>query len=848
MAGELLFPNTDFWYNGGNKGGGTFLSGAEKAYASVVIDHNNLKFNRFYDYLVPTGLRPFVEVGSRVLVPFGSRLLEGYIVDLPEIPGTSKVLKEINQMIDKNPLLNKESIELARWMSDTYLCSMAAALRCQIPPSPRGRKQLIWQWTAREDAATKGLLEHIKELDPAAGDMANYLQQRESVAEGVLKRRFGMSAWQSLVNLLLAHGLVKRSIKMGQPRVSAKPLKVILTCDSLVALAASEEMRKKAPRLADALSLMAELTSCWLDDLADAGIARRQIDILVEKGWFKLEEALEMPSMDPEAACSGETVLNEAQEAALTQILSQLNKKEPGTFLLHGVTGSGKTEVYLEAIQRVLHDGRQAIVLVPEIALTPQTLARFQIRFPGLVGLLHSGMTTRERLDSWLKIKNGDTRVVVGTRSAVFAPCANLGLIVLDEEHETSYKQDVNPRYHAREVAQARAKGQQALVLLASATPSLETYLNCENQKYQLAIIQNRPWDRTMPAVKVIDLREEIKSGNHSVFSRELQAAIARRLLQGQQVILFLNRRGYAGFVSCRECGFVLRCPHCDVSLVAHQAGTQLSCHYCSFQRDMPSRCPECRSERIRAFGLGTERVEKEAFALFPAARLLRLDTDTTKTRGAHQSIVQQFARHEADILVGTQMVAKGLDFPLVTLVGVISADTTLNLPDFRAAERTFQLLLQVSGRSGRGNREGEVIVQTFSPHHPSIKAAASHNYLAFFRYESEQRRKYLYPPFASIIRLLLTGLQEEQLMTAAQRMYRLLVDVSRERMDIDILGPSPATIARLKNYYRWQIIVKGTSLETIREVVRKAVTAFLDTSAVKGVSVGVEVEPYSMF
>ncbi|MEW6662649.1 MAG: primosomal protein N' [Bacillota bacterium] len=828
------------------------MPGEDKAYARVVIDHNSFKLNRYYDYLVPAGFRPSIDVGSRVLVPFGSRLLEGYVVELPQKPETRKELKEINQLIDAKPLLSREGIELAKWMSDAYLCSMAAALRCQIPPSPRGRKQVAWRWKAKDDAATRGLLEYLKELDALAGDLAHYLQQKKSVTEETLKRRFAGNAWQPLVNLLLAHGLVERAMQVGQARLFAKPLKATLTCDGQVASAAADEMRKKAPRLADALSVLAEMTSCWLEDLAEAGIGRRQVDALVEKGWIKLEEAVPLGILpiDTEAACAREIVLNESQEAALTQIIKQLNKKEPGTVLLHGVTGSGKTEVYLEAIQRVLDAGRQAIVLVPEIALTPQTLARFQARFPGLVGILHSGMTGRERLNSWLKIKNGETRVVVGTRSAVFAPCNNLGLIVLDEEHETSYKQDVNPRYHAREVAQERAKRQQALVILASASPSLETYWNWENKKYQLAVIHNRPQDRTMPAVRVVDLREELKAGNHSVFSRQLQAAIAQRLLQGQQVILFLNRRGYAGFVSCRECGFVLKCSHCDVSLVAHEAGSQLCCHYCGYQKAMPPRCPSCRGERIRAFGLGTERVENEALTLFPTARVLRLDTDTTKTRGAHQTIVQQFAQHEADILVGTQMVAKGLDFPLVTLVGVISADTTLNLPDFRAAERTFQLLLQVSGRSGRGSREGEVIIQTFSPHHPSIQAAACHDYLGFYRHEAEQRRKYLYPPFTSIIRLLITGLKEEQVITAAQSMNRLLVGAGESRRDlgIDILGPSPATITRLKNYYRWQIIVKGSNLDAIREVTKKAVTDFWSDPAATRISVGVEVEPYGMF
>jgi primosomal protein N' (replication factor Y) len=827
------------------------LLDTEKTYARVVIDHNSSKFNHYYDYLVPSGLRASIEVGSRVIVPFGSRLLVGYVLELPLKPETSKELKEINQLLDLAPLLSHEGIRLAHWMSDVYLCPLAAALRCQIPPTPQGRKQVIWRWMAKDDTATRGLLEHLKGLDVLAGDLADYLQRKKSVTEDTLKRRFRENAWQPLINLLLAHRLVERNIKLVSGRPLVKPLKASLAFDIKIVQMAAEEMRKKAPGLADTLSHLAEVGASWLEDLAAAGISRQQIETLVKKGWIKLEEepSWSMPLLENEDLCTGEIILNEAQEVALAQIIKQLHSEEPGTVLLHGVTGSGKTEVYLEAIQWVIKAGRQAIVLVPEIALTPQTLARFQRRFPGLVGVLHSGMTGRERLDSWFKIKNGDTRVIVGTRSAVFAPCNNLGLIVLDEEHETSYKQDVNPRYHAREVAQMRAKSQQALVVLASASPSLETYWNYENKNYQLAVINSRPQDRTMPTVKVVDLREELKAGNHSIFSRQLQAAIAQRLLQDQQVILFLNRRGYAGFVSCRECGFVLKCTHCDVSLVAHGAGSQLCCHYCGFQRVKPLRCPNCRGERIRAFGLGTERVESEALTLFPNARVLRLDTDTTKTQGAHQAIVQQFAQHEADILVGTQMVAKGLDFPLVTLVGVISADTTLNLPDFRAAERTFQLLLQVSGRSGRGNKGGEVIIQAFSPHHPSIQTAAGHDFLGFYSYEAEQRRKYLYPPYTSIIRLLLTGLKEEQVVNAAKKINGILVAsrLSNKDFGIDILGPSPATITRLKNYYRWQIIVKGSNLILLREIIKKAVADFWRGPVTAGVSIGVEIDPYGM-
>jgi len=537
--------------------------------------------------------------------------------------------------------------------------------------------------------------------------------------------------------------------------------------------------------------------------------------------------------------------LNDDQQRALSAVLSALNEARHETILIHGVTGSGKTEVYIQVIEEVIGFGRQAIVLVPEISLTPQTLARFRARFDR-VAVLHSHLTDAERHAHWQQIADGRVQVVVGARSAVFAPTPQLGLIVMDEEHESTFKQESVPRYHAREVAVARAKMEGIPLVLGSATPSLESWHRAKTGQFKLIEMPRRVLDRRLPVVGTIDLREQIH-GRYSrgMISRQLHAAIHTALQDGGQVILLLNRRGFSTHIQCPSCGHVVRCPDCDIALTHHRTKETALCHYCDHEIPAPRECPECGFAGIRYSGQGTQRLEAEVRARFRDVACLRMDTDAMRSRGSHQRALDAFRRGKVQILLGTQMIAKGLDFPNVTLVGVINADTALHLPDFRAAERTFHLVTQVAGRTGRGEKGGRVLVQTFSPEHPAIRAAVRHDYAAFAAGELPLRRTLLYPPFAGMIRLVIRGPAQEQAgHFAAHLAERLRESLKRQGAEGRVLGPAPAPLARLRGKYRFAIHVQGPNRHRLRQAVREATT---DVKPPEDVRCLVDVDPLDM-
>lgn len=549
---------------------------------------------------------------------------------------------------------------------------------------------------------------------------------------------------------------------------------------------------------------------------------------------------LRRPDEGLEDAMGGGSVeLTEAQRRAVEAAVAGLNEPGGRTLLLHGVTGSGKTEVYLRIIAAALARGKGAILLVPDIALTPQTVGRFRARFQDGVAVLHSRLSDGERFDEWMRIRRGEAQVVVGARSAVFAPVQNLGVIIIDEEHESSYKQDETPRYHAREVAIKRAQAVGGLVVLGSATPSLEAYHAAQSGRMLYVPLPERVQQRPLPRAEVIDMREELLTGNRSLFSRALQAALADTLSRGEQAIMLLNRRGFAAFLLCRECGHVPRCKNCGVSLTYHQDPPGLRCHYCGYAARIPQTCPECGGIYLRPFGAGTQRVEQALSELFPSARIARLDRDTTARKGSHRRILSEFAARRIDVLVGTQMVAKGLDFPAVTLVGVVSADTALHFPDFRAAERTFQLLTQVAGRAGRGDQPGRVLLQTYSPDHYAIQAASRHDYQGFVDRELAYRRRAGYPPFTKVVRVLVTGDDEVAVAKAASAAAQVRVPAGAQ-----IVGPAPAPLSRLKGKTRWHVIVKGASPDV--EECTAAVCARLE-QAHGTVNIAVDVDPLSL-
>ncbi|BAS27435.1 primosomal protein N' [Limnochorda pilosa] len=696
------------------------------------------------DYAVPERLRPQVRLGTRVQVPVRARAVQGWVVAVHQGPPT-RPLREVAVVLDSEPLLGPEELDLARWVAARYLAPLGQVLPLFLPPGQRpDRRRTVrerhlraYRLAVSEEAARAALAELVRA--PRQRQALEFLLEQESgpVPARELAARAGDGA---------ARGLLERGL------VEAVPL-----------------------------SLERNPYAGWRDPTPP-------------------------PRLSPEQA----------------QVLQEASRRLEGggTILLHGVTGSGKTEVYLRLIETVLARGKQAILLVPEISLTPQAMRRFQGRFPGRVAMLHSGMSDGERYDQWWKVRRGEASVVVGARSAVFAPVRDLGLVVVDEEHASSYKQEETPRYHAREVAVERARRQGALCVLGSATPSLESFLAAEEGRLVRLQLRHRVDGRSLPRVRLVDLRQELKEGHQGLFSRALEQALASRLERDEQAILLLNRRGYQSFLLCRECGAVVECPHCQVTLTYHKVGHALRCHYCGTEQPVPERCPACGTGELSGLGLGTQQVEEELRRLFPAARVLRMDADTTTRKGAHDQILRRFEAGEGDVLVGTQMVAKGLDYPGVTLVGVIDADTSLRLPDFRGAELAFQLVTQVAGRSGRGVLPGEVVVQTYLPEHYSLQAAREHDYPSFFRRELVYRKRLGYPPLSHLLRLLVQAPAADAAEDEAGALARELKERRRGGAPYRVLGPAPAPLGRLKDLYRWHVLLVGP-LEALLEAGR---------------------------
>ncbi|MCK8817824.1 primosomal protein N' [Natroniella sulfidigena] len=615
-----------------------------------------------------------------------------------------------------------------------------------------------------------------------------------------------------------------------------------------------EQIQSRAPKQAAVLSYLVEhpnanliMTELATEVDTTSGTVRR----LKEKGLISYQwlEVKRNPYRATDFVQTEPLEPTIEQKVAIKEISTALAEANAKTFLLKGITGSGKTEVYLQVIAEALARGQQAIVLVPEISLTPQTIARFKGRFGEEVAVLHSQLSTGERFDEWRKIKAGEVKIAVGARSAVFAPFEDLGIIIIDEEHETSYKQGDHPKYHAREVAVKRAELNGAVTVLGTATPSLEAYYRAQTGDYQLLELPTRIDDRPLPPVEVVDMREELKAENRSMFSKLLQEKLARTLERNEQSIIFLNRRGFSTFVQCRECGHVMECEACDVSLTYHAQSNLLQCHYCDHKERNPDICPACESRYIKYFGLGTQKVEEQLGELFPEANTLRMDVDTTRRKGAYQQILSDFKRGKADILLGTQMVAKGHDFANVTLVGVITADTSLNFPDFRAGERTFQLLTQVAGRTGRGDKAGEVVVQSYTPEHYSIQLAKEHDYESFYDYEIEQRKGCLYPPYSHLINIIVAGEEEERVIKIANQLG-VIINSDLHNLDSEevmLLGPVPAPLSKLKGEFRWQLILKGAELEELRQVSEESLEQLRDEESVETVRVSVDVDPIGM-
>jgi primosomal protein N' (replication factor Y) len=703
----------------------------------------NIPLNRSFDYAIPPHLTESVQRGSLVLVPFGPATHLGLVMETR--PHTSlEQTKAILELRDPKPMLTPVQLELGRWLSEATLTPLGQALWTFLPPQVGVRRGAI--------QARMGRYAHL-----------------HLSAEDVESSRWGKKQRRILAYLHACGGHAPAS-------------SLYEACNAA---------------LAD-LQRLEALGALALDE----------------------REVIRDPLADKHYAASSQHLLNDAQAQALAAICAALDAGGGPPFLLHGITGSGKTEVYLQAMAHALEAGRQALLLVPEIALTPQTVQRVASRFPQRVAVVHSGLSAGQRYDAWRRARDGVVRLVVGTRSALFTPLPDLGLIVIDEEHDPSYKHSPPlspPYYHARAVAEQMARLANAVLVLGSATPSLEAMRRAETGHLLRLSLPQRVFTRreqddpsrsaSLPPVQVVDMREELKAGHTSMFSRALHAALSETLARHEQAILFLNRRGQATYVFCRDCGEALFCPHCESPLTYHRQGEKLRCHTCNYSQDPPKTCPACQSARIRYFGAGTQQVEEELLKHFPQTRLVRWDADTVHKADDHERVLARFLHHEADVLVGTQMVAKGLDLPLVTLVGIVSADHALNLPDFRASERAFQTLTQVSGRAGRAALGGRVIMQTYMPQHPAIVYAAQHDYLGFYQAESASRRELGYPPFRRLARLLIQHRHPTQAQREAESLAQAL-DPLLLRHQARRIGPAPCYHGKLDDVYRWHVLV----------------------------------------
>jgi len=770
---------------------------------NVIVNLSSHQLNSNFTYMVPEELGPQASFGKRVLVDFGRKKTEAFIVEVLDIEPAAGI-KSILRVLDKEAVFNQELLSLARWMADYYSVSLAMVLSMMIPRLLHRKTALRVIATINQDRYYELFSDTVKPHEELFKTL--WTQAELSVAD--------TRAYLDQVALdeLIKQGLVSLTGVYQSTRI-AKYANIYVLND-FNRYKDMPVIRKKAPRQAEALELLLshQTMAC---DIFDKMVTRSTTAALLKKSLIRIERQV------PTLTDAGFR-MNREQAEAVAQIASGLTAQKYVEYLLFGVTGSGKTEVYIHAAQATINQGRTVIVLVPEIALTRQLVDVFSRRI-GNLAVLHSAMSAGERYEEWKRIKRGEAALVLGPRSAIFAPVPNLGLIIIDEEHETSYKQEEMPRYHVRDLARQRAWMASAVLLLGSATPSLETYYRASSGEVELLSLEERTAGATIPQVMIEDMRNSFKSGYRGLISPYLQSRLKQALLMGQQSILFLNRRGYSPMTMCRECGNIASCPSCSVGMTFHRDLNQNICHYCNFHQPQSSSCPVCGSKHLQLIGAGTQKVEEEVKQLFPQARIARLDLDSSRKKDAQKSILAAMKDREIDILIGTQMVAKGLDFPFVSLVGVVDADSMLNLPDFRARERCFQLLVQVAGRAGRADIPGEVVFQTYNVAEPLFQMAASQDYRSFYAEEIRIRSLLEYPPFTDLLRLVISGNTEVQCKKYSQTIAAYIEEmIDAQEDDIMILGPAPCPISKIKNRYRYQIMIKCSSSLLLRSIAAK--------------------------
>lgn len=780
-----------------------------------------------FHYAIPEHLSDMIAEGIRVLVPFGKSRIEGYVTGFTD-KSDVKDVKDIISLIDDAPVLSSEMLQLSKWIAEYYFSSLGMVIKMMLPAGFGVSEQRYLRIISNPDSLSAA---------PLQEQIVNLIKEKKEVRLDALIKKLNKQGVYSAIDALKQKGIIEEFFK----EIKKNNLKKEIYYKARD-LSIGNEKDIKSIIQQNALKLITEKGEALLSELKIRGVSLSALQTLYKNGL--IERIEKEVTRDPFSILDipqeqAAPVLSDAQDAALKNIRDGIESGRFAPYLLHGVTGSGKTEVYLRAIALIKEKGKDTIVLVPEIALTPQLVMRFKARFRDKIAVLHSRLSPAERLDAWRRIKNGDVDIAIGARSAIFAPFKNLGLVIVDEEHDQLYKQEDGVRYNARDMALVRGKFNNAVVILGSATPAIESYHNAKTGKYQYLTLPERIDKRPMPEAVVVDLRKD----KTALFSEKLINAIKDRLTKKEQTILFLNRRGFAPVLLCRDCGFNLQCPNCSIALTYHKSDEIMKCHYCDFEIAPPDNCPHCKGSKMRFIGLGTQRIEEDVRRFFPEARIARMDRDTTGKKMAHYEIVKGVIDEDIDILIGTQMVAKGHDFPKVTLVGVLLAEAGLFFPDFRSAERTFQIITQVSGRAGRGDLRGNVILQTYNPEHYSISYAINHDYEGFFDKEMSFRKELNYPPFARITSVLLKGNDPKKVEKTIQEFSLILKQMIKGK-GMELLGPVPAPVSRIRGKHRWILLIKAKEISLIRKTLIVSLEKLKTKTSLSGIDIEIDIDP----
>ncbi len=827
-----------------------------KKYAKVIVRNNSIYTDNLFTYEIPEFLENELEVGHRILVPFGkgNKPTEAFVFEITNIIEEGIKSKYVVDILDEKPIFKPSDLELVRWMKNRYLCTY---IDCINLIYPKGYKLNNYKVVI--------LSENIKNtMDMCLYKESLNLNENEIlIIETLLnnKRKIKMDKLKKIKNInnildnMKRKNLIDIKWEYKDHKNEKKICYVSLSMDKeYIEDYISENKINLGNKQKEIVEFLKYNSSVEINDLLEILNASKQsITSLVGKNLITLE--IKDYYRSPESIYESEhkkITLNEEQEYAINKVTSEMFNDNKKPYMIHGVTGSGKTEVYMEIIEYALNQGLDSIVLVPEISLTPQTISRFKNRFGDIVGVFHSQLSEGEKHDVYKAIKLGKIRILIGARSALFAPFSSLGVVIIDEFHEGAYKSEKNPKFNAIEVARYLVMKKNISLVLGSATPSIDEYYKAVNGDYELISIKNRANKNPLPKIEIVDMKNELSNGNKSILSNKLHLEIENAIRNNNQVILFLNRRGYANFVSCRSCGYVFQCENCDISLTYHKGKNLGRCHYCGYEKEIPKECPECGSHYVKPFGTGTQKIEEEIKNIFKGVKVLRMDKDTTSKKGSLEEILNKFRNKEADILIGTQMLSKGLDFENVTLVGILSADMILNFPDFKSAETTFQLVTQVAGRAGRSEKEGKVVLQTYDTDHYSIRRAINYDYEGFFEDEIKIRKAFGYSPFNNMLSVVISGNNEKMVEQNARAMYNSIIYLLENRgiKEFDfILGPNPCSISKINHNYRWQILFKDDNIEInlLKGIIKYICITKREVVFNKDINISIDINPNSV-